>query len=231
MSVKIVFFESALELIPESLRNHPQIRTEWKKNVKKKHRGILLDGGIHRPLIDSLEQSERRGRPDIIHHSLLNIVYSPLFRNQQIQVYIHTRDDLCLRIPSNWRVPVNYNRFCGLFSQLLLKRRVPLSGDPILAIEHCSLAQLLARFKESEIYLCEEPTSTNKLISRELSDIQFSQSAIFLIGGYQHGEISLNSLEMMKSNKNLISIHLYKEIMPAWVIVAKLITWLESRNQ
>lgn len=224
MVVRIVLFESALELIPESLRDHPQIRKEWRRNVKQKNRGILLDGGIHRPLIDSLEQAEKRGRPDIIHHSLLNIVYSPLFRNEKILVHIHTRDDLCIRIPSNWRVPVNYNRFCGLFSQLLFRKRVPLTGEPLLIVEHCSLPQLLNSFDKSDIFLCDDPKNTNAL---KFSDIHFTSPAIFLIGGFQHGEVNMN----MSKIRNLIPIYLYKEIKPAWVIVGKLITWLELSSQ
>ncbi len=224
MVVRILFFDSALELIPESLRDHPQIRMEWRKNVKKKNRGVLLDGGIHRPLIDSLEQAEKRGRPDIIHHSLLNIVYSPLFRNDKIQVHIHTRNDLYIRIPSNWRVPVNYNRFCGLFAQLLLKKRVPITGEPLLTLEHCSLPQLLKRFDEFELYLCEEPKNSH---AQRLSDIHLASPAVFLIGGFQRGETNMDILK----SKNLIPIYLYKEIKPAWVIAAKLVTWLELRNQ
>lgn len=225
----IIFFESALELIPESLRKHPLIRKKWQKSLKKKNRGILLDGAEHRPLLDCLEDVEKRGRPDIIHHSLINIVYSSLFREEKIQVIVHTRNNLCIKIPSHWRLPVNYNRFCGLFSQLLLKQRVPLTGDPILIAKIQTLSKLLQQFETSDIYLCDVPTNRTKdLINiSNLTEIPKSSSKIFLIGGFQSGEAELNTLDSESSIQNIFLLTLYDEVKPAWVIAAKLIHWFE----
>ncbi|MFX1284877.1 MAG: hypothetical protein ACFFB5_14545 [Promethearchaeota archaeon] len=228
MTITIIFFESALELIPKSLRKHPLIRKEWQKGLRKKSRGILLDGAIHRPLLDSLEDAEKRGRPDIIHHSLLAIVYSPLFRDNKIHVIIHTRNDLCIEIPSHWRVPVNYNRFCGLFSQLLLKKRVPLSGEPILTVKHSSLFNLLDQFKGTEIFFCEQTGKNNKEIkAKNLSQISPISSKIFLIGGFQRGTTKVRIPESNISPRDWMLLTLYEEVKPAWVIAAKLIHWLE----
>ncbi len=229
MTIIVIFFESALELIPNSYRKHPLVRKEWQKNVKKKNRGVLLDGALHRPILDSLEKAEKRGRPDIIHHSLMNVVYSPLFKEEKIQVFIHTRTDLCIRIPSNWRVPVNYNRFCGLFSQLLLNRRVPLSGDPILAVKHCTLRKLLQQFDDSEVFLCASPTEKLKrqISIKTLSDLSLYSSKVFLIGGFQHGEAEFRSLESPTSSQDWTILTIYDEVKPAWVIAARLIHWLE----
>ncbi len=226
----IILFESALELIPQSLRKHPLIRKKWKKNLKKKSRGILLDGAIHRPLLNSLERAEKRGRPDIIHHTLMNLVYSPLFREKKIQVFIHTRNDLCIKVSSHWRVPVNYNRFCGLFSQLLLNNRVPLSGEPILTVKHWTLPNLLEQLEDSQIYLCEGAIKNEKelIIFKDLAEISPSSSNTFLVGGFQHGEAELSSFDSITSNNNWILLTLYDEIKPAWVIAAKLLHWLEG---
>ncbi|MFX0126239.1 MAG: hypothetical protein ACFFAE_21645 [Candidatus Hodarchaeota archaeon] len=228
--ITIVFFESALELIPESLRKHPSIRKKWKQNLKKKNRGILLDGAIHRPLVDSLEDKEKRGRPDIVHHSLLNVVYSPLFTQGKVQIFIHTRKDLCIKIPSQWRVPVNYNRFCGLFSQLLTKYKVPLLGEPILTATHCTLSKLLQQFDESEIYICDIPSKRIKesIIMKNLADISPVSSGVFLIGGFQHGEANFRFFEPPTSVQDMILLTIYDEVKPAWVIVAKIIHWLEA---
>jgi rRNA small subunit pseudouridine methyltransferase Nep1 len=225
----MVFFESALELIPKSLRNHPLIRKKWHNNLKKKNRGILLDGAVHRPLLNSLEEAEKRGRPDIIHHSLMNIVYSPLFREKKVQVFIHTRNDVCIQISYHWRAPVNYNRFCGLFSQLLLKHRVPLSGEPILTAKHCTLSNLLKQFENSQIFFCDVPTESTKelVLMNNLENISHVSSKVFLIGGFQHGEANLRSFGSNNSIKDWVLLTLYEEVKPAWIIVAKLIHWLE----
>jgi rRNA small subunit pseudouridine methyltransferase Nep1 len=227
--ITIIFFESALELIPESMRKHPLIRKKWQQNLKKKNRGILLDGALHRPIVDNLEDKERRGRPDIIHHSLLNIVYSPLFEEGKIQVFIHTRNDLCIKIPPQWRVPVNYNRFCGLFSQLLLKQRVPPSGEPILTVTHCTLSKLLNQFEELDYFLCDIPHESVKehVIMKNLAELSPLSSGVFLIGGFQHGE---PNFPFFKSplTQDLVLLTIYSKVKPAWVIVAKIIHWLEA---
>lgn len=211
------------------MRRHPLIRKKWQQNLKKKNRGILLDGAIHRPIVDSLEDREKRGRPDILHHSLLNIVYSPLFKQGKIQVFIHTRDDLCIKIPSQWRVPVNYNRFCGLFSQLLLKQRVPLSGDPILTATHCKLSKLLNQFEKLDIYLCDIPPESVKdsIVIENLADLSPTSSGVFLIGGFQYGEARYPFFKSPLS-ENLVLLRIYPKVKPAWVIVAKIIHWLEA---
>ncbi len=228
--ITIILFESALELIPEALRKHPLIRKKWHQNLKKKNRGILLDGAIHRPLVDSLEDQEKRGRPDIIHHSLLNVVYSPLFKEGIIQVFIHTRNSLCIKIPSQWRVPVNYNRFCGLFSQLLLKQRVPLSGEPILTATHCTLSKLLRQFEGSEIILCDIPSENKKesAIIKSLTNFSPLSSGVFLIGGFQHGEAEAFRYFEPTPIQDWTLLTLYDEVKPAWVIVAKIVHWLEG---
>ncbi|MFX1506982.1 MAG: hypothetical protein ACFFDC_12835 [Promethearchaeota archaeon] len=227
--ITIIFFESALELIPDSVRKHPLIRKKWQQNLKKKNRGILLDGALHRPIVDSLEDREKRGRPDIIHHSLLNIVYSPLFEQGNVQVYIHTRNDICIKIPSQWRVPVNYNRFCGLFSQLLLKQRVPLSGEPILTASHCTLSMLLNQFKELNIFLCDIPHESvrDSVIIKNLADLPPTSSGVFLIGGFQYGEAKFPFFKPPLS-QNVVLLTIYSKVKPAWVIVAKIINWLEA---
>ena len=229
--VKIILFESALELIPEPLRKHRLIRKEWRKNVKQKNRGILLDGAIHRFLMDSLDQFEKRGRPDLIHHSLLNMVYSPLFRNKKIRILIHTINDISFEIPSNWRIPVNYNRFCGLISQLLLKRRVPITGEPLLNVESSSLANIINQFDDSEVYLCEEPKKRDNNDFQHLSSISQSSSGIYLIGGFQHGEANLSFLNTIKTKKKVTIVSLFKETKPTWIIASKIITLLELRDQ
>ncbi|MFX0052129.1 MAG: hypothetical protein ACFFAJ_01960 [Candidatus Hodarchaeota archaeon] len=233
MFATIIFFDSALELIPEELRKHRLIRYEWKKSVKRKKRGILLDGAIHRPLVESLEDAEKRGRPDIIHHALMNICFSPLFKQNKVKIIIHTRNNSCIRIPYEWRVPVNYNRFCGLFSQLLFNRKVPLSGSsPILVVEHCSLTQIL-QMLDSDIFLCEVPNKILKgsLNIASLPEISDHSSMAFLIGGFQHGETNKISLIPDELKKRITYLPLYKEVIPAWVVAAKIINWLEERDR
>ena len=93
-----LFFESALELYP--------ISKEKKSNNTMKR---LLDSSIDQNLLKNLKYGYKRGRPDIIHSSLLNIVFSPLFESKKVGIYIHTRQNYIIMIPWPWKVPASYN--------------------------------------------------------------------------------------------------------------------------
>ena len=227
MTIKVIFFESALELIPEARRNHPTIRKKWKENIKKKNRGIILDKAIHNPLMSGLEDIEKRGRPDIIYYSILNLIYSPIVQKNDVEIIVHTYTDHCIFIPSNWRIPVNFNRFTGLMSQLLYKKRIPLEGDAILTVSKCSLGKLLEKYENKSQFLLESP-SEGQLIINNLDNL-LVQDSVFLIGGYQSGDSNFPFHQELLKRKNLQTISLYHDIKPAWMIASKLIHLLEDQ--
>ncbi|MHA1974183.1 MAG: hypothetical protein ACTSW1_14385 [Candidatus Hodarchaeales archaeon] len=232
MTVTFVLLQSALELIPEQLRKHRLIRNEWKNSTKKKNRGILLDYACHSVLLEGLESYSQRGRPDIIHHSLANVVYSPLFKSSEVKVIIHTRNNYCINIPPSWRLPVNYNRFCGLFAQLLWNKRVPLSGEPLLQVYNCSIGNLLKKFQNVHIYLCER-INFNKnfdLNLEQLQNIPVDSNMVFLIGAFQGGQLSDKIINVIMKHRSVQLLPLYDEVVPAWIIVSKLIHYLEEKT-
>jgi len=226
MTITVIFFESALELIPEFLRNHYLVRKEWKNNTKKKNRGILLDRAIHNPIMNQVPEPGKQGRPDIVYYSLLNLLYSPLVANETIKIIIHTITNHCIVIPSRWRIPVNYNRFLGLFAQLLYKKRVPLEGEALLTVYKCNLAQILMEYEDQSIFLLEEPNEDTLTINS--FDKQDIQDAVFLIGGFQSGDSKFPFKQNLVNHLDFHSLSLYKEVKPAWIITSKLVHWLEE---
>jgi rRNA small subunit pseudouridine methyltransferase Nep1 len=227
MVVTLIFFESALELIPENLRNHPLVRKEWKMNVRKKNRGILLDTALHSFLMANLPDQGKRGRPDIVYYSLLNSLYSPLVKNRSLEVIIHTYQNKCIDIPFDWRIPVNFNRFVGLFSQLLHTKQIPVEGESILSTSDCTLEKLLDEKTSDNLYLLESPTEAS-YVNKDLSNITLNNST-FLIGGFQSGSPLYPFNEKINKFPNLEQISLYNDVKPAWVVTSKLIHLLESR--
>ncbi|MHA1976904.1 MAG: hypothetical protein ACW98I_08405 [Candidatus Hodarchaeales archaeon] len=227
MVVTVIFFESALELIPESLRNHSLIRKEWKTNTRKKNRGILLDTAIHGSLMASLPEKEKRGRPDIIFYSLLNLLYSPLIANELLKITIHTINDRCIHIPPHWRIPVNYNRFVGLFSQLLYKKQIPIEGEPILSVSPCKLGELINQYSDQTIYLLESPT-VNSPKRKHLKNT-VDDDVVFLIGGFQSGDSSFFLNTNFETYKNFQQFSFYQDIKPAWTITSRLLHMLEDQ--
>ncbi|MCK4848895.1 MAG: hypothetical protein KAT16_07730 [Candidatus Heimdallarchaeota archaeon] len=226
MTITIIFFESALTLIPEFLRNHSLVRKEWKNNIKKKNRGILLDRAIHNPIMNQIPESGKQGRPDIVYYSLLNLLYSPLVADETIKIIIHTITNHCIVIPSQWRIPVNYNRFLGLFAQLLYKKRVPIEGEALLTVSKCSLAKILKEYEDQPIFLLEEPNEDTLTINN--LDKQDIQDAIFLIGGFQSGDSKFPFKQNLVNHYAFHSLSLYDDVKPAWIITSKLVHLLEE---
>jgi rRNA small subunit pseudouridine methyltransferase Nep1 len=226
MTITVIFFESALELIPESLRNHSLIRKEWKNSTKRKNRGILLDRAIHSPIMKQLPEPGKQGRPDIVYYSLLNLLYSPLVADETIKIIIHTITNHCILIPSQWRIPVNYNRFLGLFAQLLYKKRVPLEGEALLTVSKCTLEKILMEYEDQPIFLLEEPNDETLTLNK--LDKQEVQDAVFLIGGFQSGDSSFPFKQKLANHRGFYSLSLYEEVKPAWIITSKLVHWLED---
>lgn len=114
----IVILDAEIELIPKELWNHRQVKA-YAKKFNRKPSELLLDASFCHAAMKKLEEWERRGRPDIIHHLLLASFDSPLGIEGKIEAYIHTRENRIFYVPPKTRIPKNYLRFMGLFAKLL----------------------------------------------------------------------------------------------------------------
>ncbi len=63
-------------------------------------------------------------RPDILHHSLLQMLDSPLNHSNQLRMYVSTHDGQLIEISEKTRLPRTFKRFCGLMAQLLQKMTI-----------------------------------------------------------------------------------------------------------
>ena len=88
MLTVIIHAESSLELIPSQMHNHPSV-TSYSKKFKKDPK-TLLDNSWHFGAMKGLENEIKRGRPDIIHLTLLSLCTSPAFYKNKIKVFVHT---------------------------------------------------------------------------------------------------------------------------------------------
>jgi rRNA pseudouridine-1189 N-methylase Emg1 (Nep1/Mra1 family) len=98
-------------------------------------------------------------------------------------------------------------------------------------VEQCFLNQVLQQL-DSDIFLCELPNKTQKgsLNIISLPEIPHYSSMVFLIGGFQHGDANILSLISDDLKKRITYLTIYEEVVPAWVVVTKLINWLEERD-
>jgi rRNA small subunit pseudouridine methyltransferase Nep1 len=180
----LILVESELELIPVSIQNHPVI-----KNYARKHRKnpsqTILDSSFHHKAMHTLKDSHRRGRPDIVHHSLLLALDSQLNREGLLQIYVHTRENKVIWINPLARLPKNYTRFIGLMEQLYEKGTIESETETLLMITDKTLKELLDELNTWNVLLWEK--------GRDVDVIDFfrnhtDKKLAAMIGGFPHGD-------------------------------------------
>jgi rRNA small subunit pseudouridine methyltransferase Nep1 len=218
MPLILLLVECGLELIPKNIREHPAV----KKNLSSRiYSSQLLDNALHSSAMNNLNKKEKRGRPDIIHSCLLNALGSPLNKNGNLKIFIHTINHKVYEFNPKIRIARNYNRFKGLMAKLLIDGRVETETTKLIAPFKGNLNDLISKFEDPDIFLL---SSKGKLISnyKELFMKDITKNYITLVGGFQKSSFSK---EILNLSENLISISKYP--LDAWVVTSKIITYYE----
>ncbi len=198
----LLLLEAGLELIPPEITNEPSVRKDARLRHKRP-REILMDNGFHGSAVSKLPYYEKRGRPDILHTTLLHVMNSPLFKENAIQVYVHTIQDKIFKVPREWRIPVHYIRFARLMEQFLNAGQVPpKTKTPILKWEDSdTLDTFLSRFKNADMYLLEStgefvsPAEFVKMIRQSTRDVLIG------VGAFQRGTFLSKTLDKFPFRK------------------------------
>jgi rRNA small subunit pseudouridine methyltransferase Nep1 len=218
-SVSFVFFDSNIERIPTSYSEIPQIRrlaTRYGKKAAK----MLLDRAIHHPILKSMIDADRRGRPDIVHLSVLSLTDTPLYQSGLVNFALHTVRNMVIVPNGIWRPPRNYNNFLSLFEQLLENKKVPPSGEPILTAAKGELVDALNLFRPEKVVLF---SSRGRLVDlRRFFEISDHEGCVYLIGAYARGPPRKAVLELAD---DVISI--YPKMLAGWVVASRAIYELE----
>lgn len=191
--LNILLVESALELIPQRLWEHPEIKRYCKRFNKSKKK-VLLDISYHFHAMHKLENWEKRGRPDIVHISLLNALESPLNKKGLLRIWVHTINDEIIEVKPETRIPRNYERFKGVIEDLLFFGQVPPNKKEwLMRILDIDLKEFLKRFDEKILL----ETDGKNISPRDFAlYLKKFDNPIILIGGFQKGKVSENIREL-----------------------------------
>ena len=195
--IYLVLAESALELVPLELQDHPSVLSHAQK-LGKNPSEILLDNSWHFAAMKGINNEIKRGRPDLVHFSILEATTIPLYLQNKIKIYIHTIDDKVIYIGENVHIPKSYHRFEGLIEKLFLEKTIRFDTSILLEIKEKSFSELINEIKPSKIigFSTKGELSSFEKISSEISD-----NTCLIIGGFQKGHFS-------ESTKNKIN-HLF----------------------
>ena len=198
--ITIILVESSLELIPKEMHNHPSV-TSYSKKFKKIPSQTLLDNSWHFGAMKGLDNEIKRGRPDIVHLTLLSLCTTPAFYKNKIKVYVHTINDEIISINNKTHLPKSYHRFQGLMEKLLLTKKIEAEDKILMELKQSSLSQLLSKIKPIQTIGLTTKGQKNTI---EETVKQIPENSCILIGGFQKGHFNK---ETEKTIKQSFSIH------------------------
>ena len=211
-----ILAEAALETIPSELRNHPSIK-QHAKRFDKPPEHLLLDRSLHHSAMKRLKNNEKRGRPDIIHFSLLEALGSPLNKERLLKVFVHTNKDYVITINPRVRLPRNFNRFIGLIEQLFQLKKVPSDREALLTLEKKTLHELLRELKTGYI-LAFSKEGKPKTFQDAITKLQSRVNPTVIVGGFPHGHFSEDIIQIANE---LVCVD--SEMLETWTITSRVI--------
>ncbi|MET1101531.1 MAG: 16S rRNA methyltransferase [Pyrodictiaceae archaeon] len=217
----LVIAESSLETVPRELWGHPSVVKSARRRGKPPSR-ILLDRSLHHQAMKKLPMSWKRGRPDIVHFSLLEALGSPLNKEGMLETIVHTIADIIIQIDPSTRLPRNYNRFVGLMEQLFEFGRVPPgSANPLIWISKAKLEEHLSGRRVIMLWERGECVKLRDLANRVVS---LNDPAI-VVGGFPHGDFSERVLGLADEKYCIYG----GRPLETWVVVSSVLSAIAMR--
>ena len=181
--IYLILAESSLEIVPKQLTSHPSIISHAQR-LGKKSSEILLDNSWHFGAMKKLENEFKRGRPDLVHFSILEATTIPLYFKNKVKVFIHTIDNKVITIGENVNIPKSYHRFAGLLEKLFLEKIIQSENCDLLSIKDQSFSDLINEINPVNIVGLSTMGEKNTF---ESISKNFSDDTCIVIGGFQKG--------------------------------------------
>ena len=211
-----VLADSELELVPQEIVNERCILNNARARGKAPEK-ILLDASHHHPAFGKLPDSERRGRPDIVHFFLMLCIDSDLSVEGKLRVFVHTRNNDVIAVKPETRLPPHYPRFVGLIESLYEQRVVPSRENALLELRNgVTLDALISALKPDDVVVL-TPTGEEVLLPEKFASIK-GERVVVIIGGFSKGDFR-SDLSKIKHTK----ISLGPRLQKVWTVTAKIL--------
>lgn len=184
--LSLILAESSLEMIPEEIKSHPSVVSHAHKLGKNSSK-ILLDNSWHFAAMKGIPNEIKRGRPDLVHFSMLEATSIPLYYENRIKIFVHTINDKVIYLGPNVHIPKSYHRFAGLMEKLFSDGSITTGAHKLLSIQDKSFMQLINEITPSQIIglsTMGKPSSFDRIVSNLIDN------SCIVIGGFQKGHFS-----------------------------------------
>jgi len=184
--ISLIISESALELVPFELEDHPSVISHARK-LGKYTSDILLDNSWHFAAMKGIKNEIKRGRPDLVHFSILEATTIPLYLQNKLNLFVHTIDDKVIHFGKNVHLPKSYHRFEGVIEKLYQEKKIMAKNELLLEIKEQTFSELIDEINPSKIFGF---STEGQLSSYEKIAAQISDNSCIVIGGFQKGHFS-----------------------------------------
>jgi rRNA small subunit pseudouridine methyltransferase Nep1 len=187
---------------------------------KKQPTQILLDSNYHHAAMNNLQEGRRRGRPDITHLFLLTALESIVNKQGQLNIIVHTRNDMVITVRPETRIMRNYERFLGLMEKLFEKHVVPDEKQPLLSLQqNIPLKQVIEQVQADEVITFSKDGTSIRLQDyfEELKK-QKKHHLLCIIGGFPSGTFHTD----LKTIPTKV-LSLYPDMLPAWTVASEIL--------
>jgi len=184
--ISLILSESALELVPYELQEHPSVISHAKK-LGKHPSEILLDNSWHFAAMKGIKNEIKRGRPDLVHFSILEATTIPLYFQNKLNLFVHTIDNKVIHFGKNVHIPKSYHRFQGVIEKLFQEKKVLSKNELLLEIKDQTFSELIHEINPSNVigFSTSGQSSSYQKIASEIPD-----NSCIVIGGFQKGHFS-----------------------------------------
>ena len=213
----LVIAEAAVELVPREIEKHPSVRNDARRREIAPSE-VLLDRSTHHHAMLRLSDSLKRGRPDLVHLTLLSITSTPLYRKGEVEVYIHTQQNLVLRLQPGTRPPKSYPRFRDLMQKVLSER--PTEG--LISVSESSIPSLLKGI-QTDLVVGLSTQGKQSSLEEVATMVLESKRPAVLIGGFSKGHFAPETVVELDE---MVRIH--TDPLDAHIVAARLVYEIEK---
>jgi rRNA small subunit pseudouridine methyltransferase Nep1 len=215
-----IIVEAAVELVPREISNHPAVVSYARKRGKKPTE-VLLDRSYHHKAMLNLERAWKRGRPDITHFTLLEVLGSPLNKSNYVETYIQTQSGHIIYVNPVTRLPRIYERFKGLVEKLYKHPLVESGSQVLLKLEEGGLRDIIDRVNPDVKILLSENGLQMKW-SEIGEKIVAYEKPMIMVGGFPRGDFENETKKVAD-----IVVSIWDQPLEAWIAASRILTILE----
>ena len=129
----------------------------------------------------------KRGRPDLVHFSILEATTIPLYYQNKLNLFVHTIDNKVIRFGKNVHIPKSYHRFQGVIEKLFQEKKIISKNELLLDMKGQTFSELIEEINPSSVigFSTEGELSSYQKIASEIPD-----NSCIVLGGFQKGHFS-----------------------------------------